>query len=71
MTASAKFSFKFSIGLPDHREIHEALHCETVSEDCVAKLVPLSRPQSSPGRLFLKRAPCWRCARAEIVRSLT
>ena len=35
MTASAKFSLKFSIGLPDYRETHEDLHCETVVlDDC-------------------------------------
>ena len=33
MTASAKFSLKFSIGLPDYRESHD-LHCETVVLEC-------------------------------------
>jgi hypothetical protein len=49
MTASAKFSFKFSIGLPDYRETHKDLHCETVLDSSL-----LSRFQSSPERLFLK-----------------
>ena len=51
MTASAKFSLKFSIGLPDYRETHEDLHCETVVlDDCGGWLSSslLSRFRSSP-----------------------
>jgi hypothetical protein len=57
MTASAKFSLKFLIGLPDYRETHEDLHCETVVlDDCGGWLSSslLSRFRSSPEGLFLK-----------------
>ena len=53
MTVSAKFSFKFSIGLPDCREDP---HCEILPDDRGGWLSSslASRFQLSPERQFLK-----------------
>jgi hypothetical protein len=56
MIASAKFSLKFSIGLPGYCKTHEDLHCETVTLDNCGMLTKLIPPQPLPiaERLFPK-----------------